>query len=180
MSARPEAPENALRTVHGLRVQVPADWEDSSMYRFNAPHDEQADATGEGGALLQANVLISRHAKNAGDSAERFLELASAETKKSHPSWEVLRSGSTIYLDQVAAWQEARFTDPRTNQPIFQRQLAAPSWPRHFTLVTLTGTQAAVVRMSEQMGLVHLDTPPGGARVDTGTGATVGAKLVSR
>lgn len=178
MSTRPDDFENAFRTLHGLRLLVPADWEDSSMYRFNAPRDEQADATGEG-ALLQANVLVTRHLKNSGDSPERFLELANAETKKSHPTYEVVRSGSTIYLDQVAAWQEARFTDARTSQPIFQRQLVAPSWPRHFTLITLTGTQAAVVRMSEQMGLVQLDTPPGGRRLDSGTGV-VGAKLVSK
>ncbi len=179
MSTRPEDLENALRTVHGLRMLVPADWEDSSMYRFNAPRDETADATGDG-AQLQANVLITRHAKNAGDSPERFLELANLEAKKSHATYEVVRSGSTIYLDQIAAWQEARFADSRTNHAIFQRQLVAPSWPMHFTLITLTGTQAAVVRMSEQMGLVHLDTPPGGMRVDTGTGGVVGAKLVSK
>jgi hypothetical protein len=179
MNTSPEDLENALRSIHGLRVLIPADWEDSSMYRFNARRDEQADATGDG-AQLQANVLITRHEKDEGDSPERFFERANLEMKQTHPTFKVVSAGSTIYLDQVAVWQEAHFSDPRTNQPIVQRQLVGPSWPKHFTLITLTGTHIAVLRMSEQMGLVNLHTPPGGMGVDTGTGGVVGVKLVSK
>ena len=173
--------EDSLRVVHGVRMLVPPDWEDSSLYRFNAPplESEVSDASKDSPLRLQPNVLISRHERNPGDAPDRFLEQTNADAKKQNASFEVVRSGTVVYLDQVASWQDTRFTDPRTSTVVFQRLLIMPSWPRHLTLVTLTGTPPAVERLSAEMGLAHLTDPPGGSRVKTSEGA-VAAKLVSR
>lgn len=173
--------EDSIRVVHGVRMVVPADWEDTSIYRFNAPplESEIAEGSKDSRLQLQPNILISRHEKNPGDSADRFLELTNGDAKKANGSFEVVRSGTVIYLDQVAAWQDTRFTDPRTSAVVFQRLLVLPSWPRHLTLITLTGTQPAVERISAEIGLSHLTDPPGGSRVRTSDGVVAG-KLVSK
>jgi hypothetical protein len=168
--------DELLRVVHGARVLVPPDWEDSSLYRFNAPPEEADVPEAErGGALrLQPNVLISRHEKRHGDTPERFFEQTNADARGQNPSFEVVRSGTVMYLGQVATWQDTRFTDPKSSAAICQRQLLIPSWPRHLTLVTLTGTAAAIERMSGQMKLAHLADPASGTRVQTGEGVVAG------
>jgi hypothetical protein len=170
--------EDTLRVVHGIRMLIPAEWEDSSLYRFNAPplESEVSDAAP---MQLQPNVLISRHEKNLGDSPDRFLELTNADAKKQNATFEVVRSGTVIYLDQISAWQDTRFVDPRTSAAVFQRLLVTPSWPKHLTLITLTGTQAGVERISADIGLAHLTDAPGGARVKTSEGVVAG-QLVSK
>lgn len=148
--------EDTLRVVHGLRMLVPPTWEDSSIYRFNAQPAE--------GERLIPNVMVSRHEKRQGDSPERFLELTNQDTKKADATYEILREGTVIYLDQVSAWQDARFTDARTGEPVHQRRLVAPTWPRHLTLLTMTGTPHAIDKMSESLGIEHLGEVPVGAR----------------
>lgn len=171
--------EQAVRVVHGIRMIVPATWEDTSMYRFNAPTLESEVSDASGALQLQPNILISRHERHPGDSPDRFLELTNVDAKKQNASFEVVRSGTVIYLDQVACWQDTRFTDPRTSAEVFQRLLVMPSWPRHLTLVTLTGTPAGVERISADVGLAHLTDVPGGSRVKTSEGVVAG-KLVSK
>jgi len=148
--------EDTLRVVHGLRMLLPPTWEDSSIYRFNAPVPE--------GERLIPNVMVSRHEKNQGDTPERFLELTNQDAKKADPSYEVLREGTVIYLDQVSAWQDARFTDARTGQQVHQRRLVAPTWPKHLTLLTLTGSPDSIGKMSEALGIEHLGEVPSGVR----------------
>ena len=166
-----------LQVIHGVRMLLPPDWEDSSLYRFNAKvvEGEGSDAP----LQLQPNVLISRHERSPGDSPDRFLELTNVDAKEKNATFEVVRSGTVIYFDQIAAWQDTRFTDPRTSAAVFQRLLLIPSWPRHLTLITLTGTQAGVERLSGDIGLSHLAAVPGGSRVETSEGVVAG-KLVSK
>ncbi|MBL8950828.1 MAG: DcrB-related protein [Myxococcaceae bacterium] len=148
--------DDTLRVVHGLRLLLPPTWEDSSIYRFNAPPNESEK--------LQPNVMVSRHVKNPGDSPERFLELTNLDAKKADATYEVLREGTVIYLDQVSAWQDAKFTDARTGELVHQRRVVAATWPNHFTLLTLTGTPRALDAMSLELGLEHLGEVPAGVR----------------
>ena len=55
------------RSVRAPGPAGPPGWEDTSLYRFNAPASP-VDATGDGTSpfRLQANVLISRHEKRVG------------------------------------------------------------------------------------------------------------------
>jgi hypothetical protein len=162
-----------LRVVHGVRMLIPGQWEDTSIYRFNAPVVESE------GSALQPNVLISRHEKKHGDSPDRFLELTNVDAKQKNPTFAVGRAGTVMYFDQVAAWQDTTFTDPKTSAPVMQRQVVMQSWPRHLTLITITGAPAGVERLSAEIGLGHLGETPGGTRVSSG-GNVVAGTLVSK
>src|SRR5262245_7089590 len=112
--------DDTLRMIHGMRLFLPPTWEDSSIYRFNAPPCD-ADAAG-GGLRLQPTVLITRHERRQADTPERFLELTNLDAKQADPTYEVRHQGTIIYLDQGATWQDATFTDPRTSAEVHQRR----------------------------------------------------------
>jgi hypothetical protein len=155
--------DDTFRVIHGMRLFLPPTWENTSIYRFNAPVGEAEGAGAE--QRLQPNLLVSRHLKQPGHSADRFLELSNLEAKKADKTFEVLRSGTVSFLDQICEWQDARFTDPRTGVVVHQRRVVAPTWPRHFTLLSLSGTAADIEQMSAEIGLEQLSLPPQGVKV---------------
>lgn len=169
------ADDAQLFHLHGIRLAVPFGWEDTSLYRFNAPLPEPAKGF-KRGRVLQPNVVLSRHPRRSADAPlESFFAETNAQALRENPSFHVVRSGSGRYLDQPMAWQDTAFEDPRTGAQVSQRHLLLESFPRHFTMLTVTGTAADVQRLSAEMLLGDLPQPPAEL---PGGGENVRAKLV--
>lgn len=144
------AKDPELSHLHGVRIALPFGWEDTSIFRFNAPLPQRA--AGGKGRVLQPNLVLTRMPRKSAEARpESFFGEANAEALRGNKTFRVAASGSGLYLDQPMAWQDSSFEDPRTGARVFQRQVVLSSFPRHFTLLTLTGSTADVDRMSEEI-----------------------------
>lgn len=171
------ADDAPLTHLHGVRIALPFGWEDTSLYRYDAPVSEAAPAGAGKVRQLQPNVIVSRHPRKSEDAPlADFFAQTNAQALASNSSFQVLGSGSGLYLDQPMIWQDTSFVDTPSGAQVWQRQVLLRSWPRHFTLLTLTGTKQDVEQICEQMLFGDLHNPPAMELIGEGEGA-IAARL---
>jgi hypothetical protein len=165
--------QDSLRHLHGVRVLLPAAWEDSSLYRFNAPLPP-AEATlhhGQANRRLQPNVMVTRHPRRTLATVEAFIEASAQERMRDDRTFRVMNRGDTLYLDQPAHFEDSCFTEPTSGALVYQRFVVIERADHAFVALTLTGTPADITRMSEEMRLPA--APPADVQDIGGVGAVL-------
>jgi len=139
--------------LHGARVQVPSDWEDLTVFRFAAPSPPLGLLAGKPARRAQANAVITRMPRVAGDPPRAMLDGVGAERAAKHPSYSVVATGEVDYFGQPAAWVDSTLVDADSGLSVYQRSVALPVDAEGFVLIVLTGTKADVAMMADRMGL---------------------------
>ena len=170
------AEDTPLTHLHGVRIALPFGWEDTSLYRYNAPLPEAATGAAKV-KMLQPNVIVSRHPRKSDhEPLPSFFAETNAQALAEDPTFHVIRSGTGLYLDQPMLWQDSSFVDQPSGAQVWQRLVLLRSWPHHLTLLTLTGTLQDLEQISAQMLFGDLQNPPAMETVGEGEGA-IAARL---
>lgn len=132
--------------LHGVKVAIPADWDDWTLYRFAAP-DAGADRLPPrlrvkpslpGALHFRTNILVRRHPLTPPATPASILEASAAELLRQNPTCTVIAVGPGEYHGQAAACQDLTFMDASTHLQLFQRQLAMQNGAGEVVVLTLT------------------------------------------
>lgn len=138
------------KSLHGIRVTIPPDWVDGSIYRFAVPAQAATDIVAE---ELTSNLIATQHEVPKSVGLEQIFEAPNAAALKRGKEFTVQRSGAVTYLRQSAFWQDVRFFEPGLQRPVFQRQLAFRTGDTSVVILTLTAsTERLRESVSRRMG----------------------------
>jgi hypothetical protein len=149
------------RVLHGLEVPVPGDWEDFSSYVFFVPpeaQDEAARPTMQEIRELQANLVVTRRARQPRQQLATYFEAANAELVEQETGFELRAAGLSRYRGRAAAWQDISRLHPPSGMQVAQRNIAVEGDADEVVMLTLTGSARDLVRMSTLLGF---ETAPG-------------------
>lgn len=143
-----------LKNFHGVHVQLPERWEDVSVLRFLPP--SQADSANvpmiNSQRKAQPNLIATRHSRLDEDPPQVFFEEMNSMAAADSSSFQLLLSGQGDYLGQQVAWQDSTFTEETLGLKVFQRHMVLANEEQEFVLLTLTGSQQEIKRMSHDIG----------------------------
>jgi hypothetical protein len=142
--------------MHGVRVAIPNDWEDWTMFRFCAPDVVAEDLPpqlrvkkNEAGALpFRANAIVRRHRLAPGSSLVAMLEASTTDLRRQNPTCRVLALGAGEYCGQAAVCQDLTFVDASTRLQLFQRQIAVANAAGDAVVLTVTSDRSALDEVS--------------------------------
>ncbi len=141
--------------LHGLDVPVPEDWEDFSSYTFLVPPAVSPDPmrpTLSEMRQLQANLVVTRRAREPGQPLESYFEAANAELRELDKDFRLVTGGLGEYRGRPAVWQDSNRPHRDSGMQVHQRHIAVESEAHQVVLLTLTGDHHDLQRMSRQLG----------------------------
>jgi hypothetical protein len=142
------------RTLHGVEIDVPDEFEDHSVFRFRAPRPTEPPGplVVKKAVRLEPNIIITRHVTDV--PFANVFDASNAEYASANPSFKLIAGGATTYLGQTAVWQDSQQVHLDAQIAAFQRHIAIAraDSTSDYTLVVITGERADLDALSKAIG----------------------------
>jgi hypothetical protein len=144
--------------LYGIRVHIPEEWVDFSVYRFAMPKpDEQVPMLATKIKQIQPNMVVTCHMLSEGQTFEHLFDDSNEASAQNIPEFEVIRAGQGVYYGQNLVWQDSTQLEPSSNMKVYQRRIAFVNPNQDIAVFTLTGTRQDLESMSNAIGFNHLE-----------------------